>query len=314
MNQITLTINGQKVTVPVGLSVLEAAEYVGISIPTFCHDPELVKPGACRICVVEIEGIRNLPASCVTQATNGMIIETESPNVFEARKTILELLMANHPKDCMTCEKSGDCRLQTYCYQYGVEGVVFSGDRHDYPLDDSNPYILRDNNKCITCGKCVRTCAQVKDRAVIDFSMRGFNTKITPALDTSLADSDCVYCGRCVAICPVGALVDKSVLGKGRTWEIEQEQITCSFCDAGCYFNVNKKNGKVIGVTAKSPGEGRPLCLKGRLGTDFIYNPDCTEQPMIKKDGQFVQVPWDEALGLNEIFAKIKRLEVRNNE
>jgi len=304
-------MNGQKFTVPVGLTVLEAAEYVGIEIPTFCHDPELVKPGACRICIVEIEGMRNLPASCVTVANEGMIIETESPAVAEARKMILELLMANHPKDCLTCEKSGDCRLQTYCYRYGVEGATFDGEQTDYPLDDTNPYILRDTNKCILCGKCVRTCNQVTDRAVIDFTQRGFNTKISPALDTDLAESECVYCGRCVAVCPVGALVDKRVMGNGRSWEIEKEEVTCSFCDAGCKFDINRKDDEVVGVTAKSPGEGRPLCLKGRLGTDLINNPRPEKMPLIKKDGEFIEVSWAEALGLEEVLDKIQKVEAK---
>ncbi|MTI84888.1 MAG: 4Fe-4S dicluster domain-containing protein [Firmicutes bacterium] len=305
MASVTLTINGVKVTVPKGTTVLDAAQQAGIFIPTFCHDPELTKYGACRICVVEITGMRNLPASCATDATEGMEVFTESPAVIEARKTILELLLANHPLDCLTCDKNGACRLQDYCFRYGVKETGFEGAKKDHPIDDSNPYILRDANKCILCGRCVRTCAQIEDRSVIDFAYRGFNTKVATAMDLPLADSDCVYCGRCVAVCPVGALMIKPLMGLGRTWEIEKRPVTCTFCESGCTFNLNVKDGKVIGITPLEPGKGRPLCLKGRLALEFKYCDDPPTAPMLKKDGQFVPVPWAEALGIKDIINKI---------
>jgi len=306
---ISLTIDGQKVNVPAGTTVLQAAQLIGIDIPTFCFEKDLTAPGACRICVVEIEGIRNMPASCVTAVCEGMVVHTDSPAVREARKTILELLVANHPLDCMTCEKSGKCKLQDYAYRYGVGSTPYGGDKHEYPLDDSNPYITRDLNKCILCGKCVATCNAIPERSVINFAYRGFNTKIATAMDEDLKDSDCVYCNRCVAVCPVGAITDKTMAGKGRHWEIEKKQMTCTFCDAGCRFDVNYKDGKVIGVTANAASPGRPLCLKGRLGTGFVNNPELTEQPLIKKDGGFVTVPWQEALGISPIIEKINTLK-----
>ena len=305
MSNVTLTINGQEVTVPAGTTVLNAALGAGIFIPTFCHDPAIPGFGACRICVVEIKGARNLPASCVTAATNGMVVETDSEAVMEARRTILELILANHPVDCMTCEKSGDCRLQDYAFRYDVKAAGFGGDKHAYPLDDSNPYITRDMNKCVLCGKCVRTCEQIEGRAVINFAYRGFKTKVSTALDASLADSDCVSCSRCVSVCPVGALNYKSLTGKARVWEVQKEQMTCSWCESGCLFDLVRKNGEVISVTAKAPGDGRPLCLKGRLGMELRHN-DEPLTPMLKKDGQYVEVPWTEALGLDDILDKLK--------
>ncbi|MCL6639674.1 MAG: (2Fe-2S)-binding protein [Firmicutes bacterium] len=170
MADINLTINGQQVTVPAGATILEAAEKLGYSIPTFCHDKNLPGVASCRICVVEVAKSKNLTPACMTAARDGMVVQTESPAVVEARKTILELILANHPMDCLTCEKNGDCRLQDYCFQYGVKVSPFTGEKHTYPLEDSNPYIVRDMNKCILCGKCVRTCAQVEGRAVIDFA------------------------------------------------------------------------------------------------------------------------------------------------
>jgi NADH dehydrogenase/NADH:ubiquinone oxidoreductase subunit G len=217
---ISLTINGKKVEVETGTTVLQAARKAGINIPTFCHDDRLSSIGACRLCIVEIEGMRGLPASCVTQATQDMVVYTHSENVMEARRTLLELLLANHPLDCLTCEKSGDCKLQDYCYEYGVAESSFNGDSHAYELDDTNPYIIRDNNKCILCGKCVRACSEIKGANVLEFSQRGFDTKVTPAFDTPFAQSECVYCHNCVAVCPVGALMPKELEGKGRRWAL----------------------------------------------------------------------------------------------
>lgn len=305
MSTVTLTINGQEVTVPAGTTVLDAALGAGIFIPTFCHDPANPGYGGCRICVVEIKGARNMPASCVTAAANGMVVETESPAVVEARKTILELMLANHPVDCMTCEKSGECKLQDYAFRYDVKSANFGGEKKNYPLDDSDPYITRDMNKCILCGKCVRSCEQVEERAVINFAYRGFKTKVAPALDSSLAESACVSCSRCVSVCPVGALTYTSMSGKARVWEVNKEQLTCSWCEAGCLFDVVRKDGKVLSVTAKAPGDGRPLCLKGRLGMELRHN-DQPPVPMLKKDGEYVEVSWTEALGLDDIMDKLK--------
>lgn len=304
MANVTLTINGEQVTVHGGTSILDAATKAGFFIPTLCHDPATPNFGACRLCVVEVKGARALVASCSAEAANGMVVETESPAVVEARRTILDLMLANHPTDCLTCERNGDCRLQEFAYFYGVRETSFPGEKHQYPVDDSNPYILRDMNKCILCGKCVRTCAQVQGRQVIDFVNRGFMTKVAPPMDTSLAESDCVYCARCVAVCPVGALTYKNLAGQGRPYQIKKEPVTCTFCDAGCLFDINYKNGKVIGITAKSPGEGRPLCLKGRLGLELIYN-DNPPAPMLKKGYEFVDASWAEVLGLENLLKKI---------
>jgi NADP-reducing hydrogenase subunit HndD len=306
---IELVIDGEKIQVESGTTVLEAARQKGIKIPTFCYHEMLSSPGACRLCIVEIEGMKNLPASCVTQATQGMVIYTHSEKVIEARKTLLELILANHPLDCLTCEKSGDCKLQDYCYEYGVAGSSFNGETHDFELDNTNPYIVRDNNKCILCGKCVRACSEIKGANILDFSERGFHTKVTPAFDTSFAQSECVYCHNCVAVCPVGALMPKELAGKGRHWQMKKEPVTCTFCEAGCEFVIYRKNDRVVGVVAKGAAPGRPLCLKGRLGLNFVHNPDCVEKPLLKVDGEFIPVEWVEALGLGQVFQKLKHVE-----
>jgi NADH dehydrogenase/NADH:ubiquinone oxidoreductase subunit G len=234
-----------------------------------------------------------------------MVVETDSPAVMEARRTILELMLANHPVDCMTCEKSGECKLQDYAFRYDVKGAGFGGEKKDYEFDDSNPYINRDMNKCVLCGRCVRSCSDVEERAVINFAYRGFKTKVAPALDAGLAESACVSCSRCVSVCPVGALTYKSLAGKARVWEMEKEQLTCGWCEAGCLFDLVRKDGKVIGVVAKAAGEGRPLCLKGRLGMELRYN-DEPLKPMLKKGDEYVEVSWVEALGLDDLVGKLK--------
>jgi len=299
---VTLTIDGIRITVPKGSTVLEAAEKAGIFIPTLCHDPELSKPGACRICVVEIPGMRNLPASCVTEAMEGMVVYTASPAVIEARKTILELLLANHPEDCLTCNKNGECRLQEYAYYYGVKFGAFKGEKHRYPLEDDNPFIVRDMNKCILCGKCVRMCEEVQGNNVLNFAFRGFNTIVTPALNSKYSDteiSNCVFCGNCISVCPVGALSEKDMLGKARRWEVKKVTTTCPYCGVGCQFDLNVKDDKVIGVTSTDGDvNGRVLCVKGRFGYGFIHHPDRLTTPLIKKDGEFVEASWTEAINL----------------
>lgn len=308
---VKITIDGQILIVEEGTTVLEAAEKVGIEIPTLCHHPALSQFGACRLCVVKVEGMPNLPASCVTSVREGMVIETESQEVVEARKTVLELILANHPDDCLTCQKSGDCKLQEYSYRYQVRNESFYGEKHDFSLDQTNPYILRDNNKCILCGRCVRACEEVKGESILGFIERGFNTKIAPAFDRDFKESDCVYCHSCVAVCPVGALQNKEIIGKGRYWEFETKTVSCGLCENACKFDLNIKDGKVVAVSAKAgipERRGQP-CLKGRLAVNLKYNPDCPEKPLIKKDGEFVPVSWEEALGIEEIMNRVTELQ-----
>jgi predicted molibdopterin-dependent oxidoreductase YjgC len=298
-NHINITINGQPIAVAAGSTILEAAESIGVFIPTLCHQPELTSQASCRICVVEIEGQKNLAVSCTTKVKEGMVIYSESAAVVEARKTIIELLLANHPKDCLTCGKAGDCRLQDYAFMYGIRDSSFTGEQHNYPIEADNPFIVRDLNKCIMCGKCVRACSEVQGKSVLDFAFRGIDTKITTAMDTPLRESECVFCGNCVAVCPVGALQEKGLRSQARTWEIKKVKTTCPYCGVGCNFDLNVKNGKVVGVTSCDGAvNGWALCVKGRFGYHFIHHPDRLTSPLIKKDGQFVPASWDEAIEL----------------
>lgn len=305
---ISLTINGKQTKVKEGTTILVAATELGFDIPTFCYDPSLELYGGCRICVVEVEGAKNLVASCTTPVSNGMVVETESEKVIEARRDILRLILDNHPNDCLTCQKAGSCKLQEYAYKYDINFEDHNGERHNYAIEDNNPYIVRDMNKCILCGKCVRSCSQVSERKVLTFANRGIATKVVTSFDMPYEDSSCVHCYRCVTVCPVGALIDKRAIGTGRSWDIETKTVTCTFCDNGCNFEVGMKDKKVVYVTAKNPDNGRPLCLKGKLGNELKYLDD-PKKPYIKKDGKFVESTWSEALELNEIVEKIISLE-----
>lgn len=295
---LKITINNKEISVPADYTVLQAAQKAEINIPTFCHDPELSKPGACRICVVEIKGIRNLAPACVTQVQDGMVIDTESTAVIEARVANLELLLANHPLDCLTCQKNGECKLQEYCYRYNVKTTSFQGEKHQYDIEDSNPFIVRDMNKCILCGQCVRVCDEVMGRSVYSFINRGFNTKVAPGLDETLAEANCAFCGSCVEVCPTGAIVPKMMCNTARSWETEKVRTTCSYCGVGCNFDLNVKDGHIVGITSNpaSPVNGRWLCVKGRFGYNFIEHPERLTKPLIRKEGHLEEVEWNEAL------------------
>ncbi|TJX15415.1 4Fe-4S dicluster domain-containing protein [Tissierella creatinini] len=307
MANVTITIDGKNITVPSDLSILEAAKKLDIEIPALCYDPELEIVAACRLCVVEIEGSNKLQTSCSTRVKEGMNINTKSERVVKARKDVLQLLLDSHPNDCLTCQKSGECYLQKYAYDYGLKFREHNGAMRPELLDTSSPYILKDNAKCILCGKCVRTCAQVSDRKVLSFAERGYDTKIVCDADQTMEESSCVSCNRCVTVCPVGALVDKRLLGKIRSWEGTSKVVSCKSCQYGCEFEVKSKDINNVAVVARPPANGRPLCLKGRLNTELLYV-DNPEEPYRKIGGKFVETSWEKALGLTEVIEKLEKL------
>jgi len=298
MSAISLTIDGQKIEVAPGTTILEAARQLDIDIPTFCHDPELPPNGACRICVVEVEKARALVASCVAPVGPDMVVHTESERVVNARKKNLSLLLANHPLDCITCQKTGECKLQDYCYRYDVATSEFVGEVKELPFDDSNEFFIRDMNKCILCGICVGKDQEIVGAGAIDFTRRGFVTNVGPEFEVPIEESSCVFCGMCIDNCPVGALIPKYSIGRGRPWELELVQTVCPYCGIGCNINLNVKDGKIVGST---PIEGNPvnrghLCARGKFGWDHVHSADRITAPLIKSEGVFVEVSWQEAL------------------
>jgi formate dehydrogenase alpha subunit len=308
---INLTINGVSVAVEPGTTVLEAARSIGIDIPNFCYDKDLTPSGSCRICIVEIEGLRNLDVSCSTMVREGMIVHTESKKVVEYRKTILDLLLSDHPEDCLTCEKNGACKLQDYCYRYNVKRTSFNIAKKELPIDDENHLIRRDPNKCILCGKCVKVCEEVQGTNAISFVNRGIETIVTTAFDLPLSTENCRFCGQCIDMCPTGALINKQMIGT-RPWDIKKVKTTCPFCGSGCNFDLNIKDGKIVGVTGNSDSvvNGRSMCVKGRYHTDLIYSQNRITTPLIKKDGEFVEATWDEALDL--VSSKFKEIKEKH--
>lgn len=308
MRDVTIIIDGRKVRVPEDYTVIKAAQKLGIDIPALCYDPNLEIVAACRLCVVEIEGSNKLHTSCSTKVWDGMVVTTESKKVVNTRKNILQLLLDSHPNDCLTCQKAGECLLQKYSYKYDVKFREHDGAMRPQLLDTSSPYILKDNSKCILCGKCVRTCNQIYDRKVLAFAERGYDTKIVLDADQTLETSSCISCNRCVVVCPVGALVDKRQLGKTRVWDADSRIVNCKSCSYGCEFEILSKNKKNIAVRAKEPTNGRPLCLKGRLTTELIQLPN-PESPYRKIGGKFVESTWAKTLGLADIIEKIEEIE-----
>ncbi len=329
MSKVKLTIDGREVEVPAGSTIYEAAQEAGVEIPTFCYDPELTKVGACRMCVVEVEKARVLVASCAAPAGDGMVVHTETERVIEARKNILRLIISNHPLECMTCQKTGDCRLQDYCYRYGIDRDEFEGEVKELEQDDTNPFILRDMNKCILCGKCIRKCEEINGATAIDFMNRGFLSNVGPAFDDPLEESPCVFCGLCVDACPVGALLPKESIGKGRPWQVETKEVICSYCGVGCSIELHIKDDEVVDASASenSPVNRGHLCTKGRFGWDFLNSEERLTMPMVKKDGVLVETSWDEALQLvadrlteaqekygNQTLAGLSSAKVANEE
>ena len=331
MSMLNITIDGQAVEMPVGSTILEAAKKVGIEIPTLCHlDMEKQfnqQAAACRICVVEVENRRNLAPACATPLMNNMVIKTDTPRVIEARKTVLHLMLSDHPLDCLTCEKAGNCKLQDLCYQYGIEETRFPGLRNDFPLDDTNEFYVRDLNKCVACRRCVQVCTKFQSTNAIGFGNRGFTTHPVAPFDRGMDASDCVSCGNCVSVCPVGALLPKNK-EKYRSWEVKKTQTTCSYCGVGCQMNLLTKGNKVVGVEpVDGPANHSLLCVKGKFGFNFINHPDRLTTPLIRKDGELVKATWEEALDLvaskakaikaefgSEAFAGLSSARVTNEE
>ncbi|MGE5173947.1 MAG: molybdopterin-dependent oxidoreductase [Betaproteobacteria bacterium] len=291
--QLTLIIDGKVVKANAGASILEAATGAGVKIPTLCHDDRLHPYGACRICMVEVEGPprRVLPA-CTTPVADGMTVHSMSPAVVEARKAILELLLINHPLDCPVCDKAGECRLQDLVHEYGLGPGEFAEEKRTAPSDYGSPAIERNQNRCIFCGKCVRVCSERCGVGALTFSMRGGRSRISAAFGGPL---DCEFCGECVEICPVGALTTKQFKFKARAWNLEQTPSTCTFCGCGCPIILDRHRGAVVRVRSS---DDQYLCVKGRFGWDAVRHEERLATPKMRVDGKLVDCSWEDALSV----------------
>lgn len=308
---VTLTVEGKQVEVPEGTTVLEAARSAGVYIPTLCYDPDLKPYGACRLCLVEIEGMRGLPTSCTTPATDGMVVHTETPKVNQSRRISMELIMANHHGDCLACAKNQQCELQTIARYLGIEQEHFDRMRKSrelLPIDDSHPAFTRDPNKCILCGKCVRACHEIAGVGAIDLAFRGNSARVSTFGDKPILKSICESCGECVERCPTGALVPVSTKQAMR-----EVKTICPYCGVGCSIYLGMRGNEIVSVRGdkESPVNKGGLCVKGRFGFDFVSHPDRLTRPLIRKEGWskdvevngnfkdiFREASWDEALDL----------------
>lgn len=302
---VTVKIDGKEVKVPPGTNLIEAAETAGVHIPSLCYLKGMRGVGACRLCVVEVQGTERLIIACMTRVREGMNVATNTERVLEARKFVIDLILSMHPLDCLTCTKAGVCNLQKYAYDLELKESSFTWKRFDYPTDEANPFIKRDPDYCILCGRCVRIC-KAQGTTVLDFMRRGIKTKVTTARDRALHESGCTFCGSCVDVCPVNALVEADRWGEGREWELEQVKSVCLYCGNGCDIDVSRRRSKIVSIVAGAPESSveHYLCAIGRFGFDYIHSDIRVLSPMKRVDGKLEATTWEEALDI--VAGKLK--------
>ena len=295
-NIIKLTIDGEEIEAREGMTVLEVAEESGFFIPTLCSDPDLKPYGACRLCVVQIEGTRGFPTSCTTPATDGMVVHTDSEELNDIRRTAIQLIRSDHPTDCDACPKNQQCELQMMEAILDAAKARFHTMTKDLPIDRSNPFFNIDRNYCILCSKCVRSCDEIRGVNALNLTNRGYQTRVSAGMDGELVESNCESCGECLDHCPVYTLHPKETRKAGR--EIES---VCPYCGVGCSVNLGIRQTEVVTAHGKkedSVNKGS-LCVKGRFGIPgFLHNSERLTSPLIKKNGEMVKADWDEALDL----------------
>lgn len=303
---VNLVIDGRQMSVPEGTTILEAARENGIYIPTLCYYPGLSAQGHCRMCLVEVAGAAKPAAACETPALEGMVVSTNTSRVQEMRRGILELAIAAHPVNgCYVCDRAGNCEFQNFVYSQGLEGCGLATDTYGGYAVKDNPFIVRDYEKCILCGRCLAVCREVQGRFVYDLVGSGFNAHIAPTAggaEVTAAEAGCVYCGQCVQVCPVGALVERNRRYQVREWEMRKVPSVCSYCGVGCNLELYVKGNKIVKVMGRDNPEVNQgwLCVKGRFGYDYIHSPERLTMPLIrdgeKGEGKFREATWDEAL------------------
>ena len=296
-DRITLTIDGLEIAAKQGMTVLEAALAGGIYIPHLCYHPDLEPVGVCRLCMVEIEG-RGLTLACRSPVEEGLVVTTENPEIDAVRRIATELLIVNHHADCLACAKNDRCELQRIAAYVGIDEKRLERLRRperSVPIDTSNPFFDHDPNKCVLCGICVRTCNELQGVGAIDFAFRGYQTTVSTFGNKPWVESRCESCGECVVRCPVGALVPKG-------FELPSREVstTCPYCGVGCGIYLGVRGNRITSARGdtENPANRGSLCVKGRFGHDFVNHPERLTSPLVKKDGRFVEVSWDEALDL----------------
>ncbi|MFC1920229.1 molybdopterin-dependent oxidoreductase [Chloroflexota bacterium] len=325
MSNISLTIDGKQISVNEGATVLETANEAGIYIPTLCYHPYLTPYGGCRMCIVEIEGMRGFPTSCTTPASDGMVVHTNTSQLQDLRKGFLDFMLAKHPSSCLICDRKEDCEpyrapirkvgvttgcqfcpnnkqceLQEVVDYVGITELRIPNKYRGLHTDKRDPFFERDYNLCILCGRCVRVCQEIRGLGAIAFTYRSNQALVGAAFGQSLLDAGCRFCGACVDICPTGALADRRIKWEGIA---ERSEITtCPYCGVGCQLEVKVKGERVIGITPADGVNHGQSCVRGRFGIPEIVNHlKRLKTPTVKQDGKQAEASWDEAL---EIIAK----------
>ena len=265
---INLTIDDQKITVPEGTTILQAAKQAGIDIPTLCFLKDINEVGDCRMCIVEVEGRKGFATSCIQKVEEGMVVHTHTPNVLEARHVILDLIISNHSKDCLTCTRSGNCELQVLATKFNVLNIEFEGERTEHKIDDLSPSIVRDFNKCILCRRCVAACKNVQEIGAIDCINRGFESCISTVGDHSLNDVNCTFCGQCIEACPTGALHEKETINDVWVKLKDPETVVLVQTAPAVRVALGEEFGMPIGTNVT----GKMVTALKRLGFDKVFD------------------------------------------
>ncbi|MCC7010320.1 MAG: formate dehydrogenase subunit alpha [Acidobacteria bacterium] len=298
---VTLDIDGVTVTVPEGTSLMRAASSVGLQIPKLCATDTLKAFGSCRLCLVEIEGRRGYPASCTTQAADGLKVRTQSPKLAALRRNVMELYVSDHPLECVTCSANGHCELQDMAEVVGVTDTRYglTGANHLAATPDaSNPYFTFDPSMCIVCSRCVRACDEVQGTLALTIQSRGFASTVSASQHEPFMTSECVSCGACVEACPTVALTEKSVIERG----VADRAVTttCAYCGVGCSFKAETRGGEIVRMVPNRDGQANHghACVKGRFAFGYATHPDRITTPMIRRsiDDPWQEVTWDEAI------------------
>jgi NADH-quinone oxidoreductase subunit G len=292
---ITLKIDDRDVTVPPGTLVIEAARRMGIEVPSFCYFPGLSLQAACRMCLVEVEKAPKLQTACTLVAMSGMVVRTSTPQVHEARKGMLEFLLANHPLDCPVCDKGGECELQDMVFTYGADKSRFNEEKRHQPEQKWSEAVYYDAPRCILCFRCVRVCDEGMDVKALGVGARGSQSVIIPNGEDHL---DCEECGMCIDICPVGALTSGTYRYKTRPWEMTYVSTVCTHCSNGCKTTLSVRNNEILRANNRDlSGFNKDfLCVKGRFGFDFTNHPERLKLPLVRRNGKLVPSSWEDAL------------------
>jgi len=310
-----ILINGKTYEAAPGQTVLQVARDNGIYVPSLCYHAKIGPAGKCRVCVVEVEGMRGLQTSCNLPVKDGMKVRTDTEDVKAHQRLIVDLLLSSGKHDCLSCEQNGMCELQDAAYYLGIERPSFDLAPKTVDYDESSEMVYVDRSKCIQCGRCVEGCNNTVVNEVINFSERGFETRIAFDDNLPLGDSTCVQCGECVQLCPVGALLDKNAMGKGRAWEFDRVTTVCPYCGVGCQLelHIDRKRNEIVRVTGVEDAEANKgmLCIKGRYGYDFVNDETRLTTPLIKdSNGVFQEASWDEAIKL--VASKFKEIKEKH--